>query len=274
MNKILNAINKNLTINSQPIYLGLFELFYIKKYGSLEAAQKFFSDLKKQYVDEDEFNIIIEEQFESDFKFRLFQPLYDIILRTENFSSLLNIEDEIKNWIINSNITREKWEEAFKVKDELKLLLNDYFKHEPEVLRKLFIVKLADKITFTIKETREELGFKNQRTFKKWLDYFYKGKFEGRKTINILEYLDIWKKVLLRTDENKIDIGKNTLEYKKRLDEGLIFSKRRLKRLTKGDYKLLKVEIDIINQLENLQLPNDVDSYPFSIVDIFKKHLN
>ena len=69
-------------------------------------------------------------------------------------------------------------------------------------------------------------------------------------------------------------MNKNTVEYKKRLDEGLIFSKHRLKRLTKGDYKLLKVEIDSINQLENLQLPNDVDMYPFSIVDIFKKHLN
>jgi hypothetical protein len=274
MNKILNAINENLTINSKPAYIGLFELFYIKKYGSLEAAQNFFSDLKKQYVDEDEFNIIIEEQFESDFKFRLFQPLYDIFLRTDNFSSLLNIEDELKKWIINSNITKEKWEEAIKVMDELQLLQNDYYKHEPEVLRKLFIVKLADKITFTIKETREELGFKNQRTFKKWLDYFYKGKFEGRKTINILEYLDIWKNFLLATDENKIDINRNTVEYKKRLEEGLVFSKHRLKRLTKDDYKLLKVEINSINQLENLQLPNDVDMYPFSIVDIFKKHLN
>ena len=274
MNKILNAINENLTINNQPMNLGLIELFYIKKYGSLEAAQKFFVDLQKQYVDEDEFNIIIEEQFESDFKFRLFEPLYDIILRMKNFSSLLNFENEIYNWFINSNITKEKFEEAFKVMDELKLLLKDHFKHEPEVMRKLFIVKLANKITFTIKETREELGFKNQRTFKKWLGYFFKDKFEGRKTINILEYIDIWEKFLLGNEEKKININKNTLEYKKRLEDGLIFSKHRLKRLTKGDYKLLKVEINYINQLENLQLPNDVDVYPFSIVDIFKKHIN
>lgn len=274
MNKILNAINENLTINNQPMHLGLIELFYIKKYGSLEAAQKFFFDLQKQYVDEDEFNIIIEEQFESDFKFRLFEPLYDIILRMKNFSSLLNFENEIYNWFINSNITKEKFEEAFKVMDELKLLLKDHFKHEPEVMRKLFIVKLANKITFTIKETREELGFKNQRTFKKWLGYFFKDKFEGRKTINILEYIDIWEKFLLGNEEKKININKNTLEYKKRLEDGLIFSKHRLKRLTKGDYKLLKVEIEYINQLENLQLPNDVDVYPFSIVDIFKKHIN
>ncbi len=273
MNKILKAINENLTINNQPPWLGLFELFYIKKFGSLEAAQTFFSDLKKQYVDEDEYNSIIVEHLENDFKIKEFQPIADIFLKTENFSSFLNIDDEFKNWVINSNITREKIEAILKVMDEFKSLLDDYFRQEHEGLKKLFIVKLADKITFTIKETREELGIKNQRTFRKWLVYFYQGKFEGRKKINILEYLDIWKKFLLSSDENKIDINKNAVEYKNRLEEGLIFSKNRLKRLTKGDYKLLKVEIDAINQFENLQLPNDVDLYPFSIVHIFLKNL-
>ena len=56
--------------------------------------------------------------------------------------------------------------------------MRDYYKCDDDALRKLFVVKLADKITFTIKETRQELGFKNQRTFKKWLIYYYNDKFE------------------------------------------------------------------------------------------------
>lgn len=273
MSKILNLLNENITLNNLPLGLGLIELFYIKKCGSYEAVQKVFAILKEQCASEEEFNIKVEEKLQDDFHIKELLPLCNILLKMESFSSILDIQSEINNWAIQSNLTVDKLEEIIKLQDDFASIIREYYKCDDDALRKLFVVKLANKITYTIKETREELGFKNQRTFKKWLIYYYNEKFENKKTINILEYIDIWNKFLLSPDEIKIDLKNKSTDYKKRLDEGLIFSKNRLKNLTKNDYKLLKIEIETINLEQNLQLPENVDLYPFSIVEIFKKHL-
>lgn len=273
MNKILKVLNENITLNNLPLGLGIFELFYIKKYGSYEAVQKVFIDLKEKCLTEEEFEKIVDEKLEIDFNLKIFVPFYNIISKIESFKSILDMQNEINNWAVESKITIEELDKIIKFQEDIASVMRDYYKCDDDALRKLFVVKLADKITFTIKETRQELGFKNQRTFKKWLIYYYNDKFENKKTINILEYIDIWKKFILCPDENKIDLNNKTSEYKSRLTEGLIFSKNRLKNLTKNDYKVLKIEIEAINQEQKLHLPENVDFYPYSIVQIFLKHL-
>ena len=273
MNKILKVLNENITLNNLPFGLGIVELFYIKKYGSYEAVQKVFTDLKEECLTEEEFEKIVDEKLEIDFNLKIFVPFCNIISKIESFKSILDMQNEINNWAVESKITIEELDKIIKFQEDIASVMRDYYKCDDNVLRKLFVVKLADKITFTIKETRQELGFKNQRTFKKWLIYYYNDKFENKKTINILEYIDIWKKFILSPDENKIDLNNKTTEYKSRLTEGLIFSKNRLKNLTKNDYKVLKIEMEAINQEQKLHLPENVDFYPYSIVQIFLKHL-
>jgi hypothetical protein len=273
MNKLLEIIDKHLMINNQPLMIALIDLFYIKKYGSIEGVQIFFNELKQQCKNEEEFDDLVQKEFEKDFNIEKLQSLVPVFLKINNFSSILNIEKDFKNWSINSKITEQDLLPILELQDLTKQLFEEKFHQEPEILRKLLISRFADKITFTIKETREELGFTNQRTFKKWLDYFYKDKYNGRRTINILEYIGIWSKFLLSPNEDKIDIKKKAVEYQKRLDERLVFSKNRLKKLTNDDYIILRIEIDSINKELDLQLPNDVDAYPFSIAEIFKKHL-
>lgn len=273
MNKIYKAFNHNIILDGLPFNFGIIKLFYIKKYGTEQAAEKVFTDLKDQCLSDDEFNIKVEEKFEIDFNLKIMQPFYEIFLKKDSFSSILDMQNEVNELAIQSQLTIEEIDNIIKIRDTLISILKDNYKCDDAALRKVIIAKLADKITFTIKETREELGFKNQRTFKKWLDYFYPGKFENKRTINILDYIDIWKKFLLGPDENQIDLNKKAIEYKKRLNDGLIFSKKRLKNLTKTDYKLLKIEMETIIKDQNLQLPENVDFYPYSIAQVFKKFL-
>ncbi|MCG9792802.1 hypothetical protein [Flavobacterium algicola] len=273
MNNIVDIKIKNLIINNQNIGIALIDLFYVKKYGSAEGVQIFFNELKQQCKSEEEFGDLVQQEFENDFKIKTFQPLIEVFSKINNLSSFLNIEKDLKNCFINSKITEQDLLKILELKDLMKQVFEEYFHPEREIQRKLLIAKFADQITFTIKETREELGFNNQRTFKKWLDYFYKDKYNGRRTINILEYIDIWSKFLLGPNEDKIDIKEKSVVYQKRLDERLVFSKNRLKKLTNNNYKLLRIEIDYINKELGLQLPNDVDAYPFSIAEIFKKHI-
>lgn len=269
MNNIADIINKNVIINNQNIGTALIELFCEKKYGSVEGVQIYFNGLKQQCKSEEEFDALVQKEFENHFNIEIFQSLIEILSGLTNFSSFLNIEKEFENWFNNAKISKEDLEKLMEFQDLIKQLFTKHFSKEPEIQRKLLIAKLADKITFTIKETRQELGFTNQRTFKKWLDYFYKEKYNGRRTINILEYLDIWSKFLLNPNEDVIDVKEKAVEYQKRLDAGLMFSKNRLRKLTNNDYKLLRMEIDSINKELGLQLPNDVDAYPFSIAAIF-----
>jgi len=273
MKTIVDIINENLTLNDQPSGIVLFEAYYIKKHGSLEAAQNHFLKLKQQCETDEQFQNMLIVQMETDFNFTKLKPLLDVFLKIENFSSFLNIEEDIKNCLMKLELSKQDLEKIIETKDLCGSLLIKHLHPEKEILKKLLIVKLADKITFTIKETREELGFKDQRTFKKWLNYFFPDKYNGRRIVNILDYINIWEKFLLTPEEHKIDIKNKSVEYRQRLDQGLVFSKERLKKLTADHYKALKNEIDSINKLEGLQLPNNVDKFPFSIVHIIKKHL-
>ena len=89
----------------------------------------------------------------------------------------------------------------------------------------------------------------------------------------MLEYIDVIKKFFLNPDELTIDLNNNIDTYKKRLAEGIVIKKSNLIKLTNNDYKLLKNEIDDLKDLKIVNLPDNVDFFPYSIAQLIIKNL-
>lgn len=249
----------------------LFEAFYSHHYGSLEKAQEVFSALQASAGSEAEFQEKLNEKIAGDLPVKEMQALNELMLQVTGFNSLVNLD--IENWVISNNITQEKFDRIVAFMKIFEQVILQKFNQDKEALKAYLKYTFASKIMFSIKETREELMFKNQKTFKKWLNHFYPGKFDNRRYINILEYADIMQKFILHPDETSFDFENKLPDYQKRLNEGLIFPKSRLKKFTRHDYKLLQAEFADNEEILKLALPKNADFFPYSIAQNIIKHL-
>lgn len=247
--------------------------FYIRKYGSIEEAEKVFNQLRLECISDEEFLEKKERKIQTDFPLDQFKFLMEYLQGFQSFSKVVD-SDYFDNQLIN-NVQNypDKWKLVFEIFDDYSYLMNGQYGFDKEIIKEKLILEFNDKISFTIKETRKEFGFKNQRTFKKWLNHFYGNKYDNCKKFNLLEYIDVIKKFFLKPDEYEIDLKNNIEEYKIRLSDGIVVKKSHLIKLTENDYKLLKNEIDDLKNLKIVNLPPNVDFYPYSIAQLIIKHL-
>ena len=247
--------------------------FYIRIYGSLAEAEKVFNELKLVCKSDEEFLVMRERKIQSDIPLEQFNSLMEYLHSLQSFSTVVNYEKMETSLMLDIQNNPDKWKLVMEIMDDYFNLINEKIGSNKEVIKEILLREINEKITFTIKETREELGFKNQRTFKKWLYYFYGNKFDNRRNFNLLEYIDVIKKFFLKPDEDTIDLKNNIVEYKKRLSDGIVIKKSNLIKLTNNDYKLLKNEIDEFRELKIIKLPENVNSYPYSIAQLIIKNL-
>lgn len=239
----------------------------IKKYDSIEMANDVFLELLNNF--NSEYQNFLLNQLKSDLPVDELEILIKNISNINTFSTLIKVDDFFK---IN-NVSPETITKIYMLYKDFKSLVDDNIGENRDYIKNKLIQLFNKKITFSIKDTREELGYKNQRTFKKWLVHFYGNKFENRRTIYLLEYIDIIKKFILMPSENDLDIKNNRLEYQNRLKNGLIYSKAKLKKFTNDDYKLLQIELEELNDSNKIKIPSDVDFIPFSIAQLIIQHL-
>lgn len=247
--------------------------FYIRKYGSQEEADKVFNALKETCKSEEEFLEIRERKMQSDVPLEQFNALMEYIYSFQSFTTVVNREEMEISLMDAVQNDPDSLKLVVEIMEDFSHLINEKFGYNKELIKEKLLREINDKITFTIKETREELGFKNQRTFKKWLNYFYGNKFDNCRKFNLLEYIDVIKKFFLKPEEHTIDLNNNIDEYKKRLADGIVIKKSNLIKLTNNDYKLLKNEIDDLKEFEIIKLPENVDFYPYSVAQLIIKNL-
>lgn len=247
--------------------------FYIRKYGSQEEVDKVFNALKETCTTEEEFLKMRERKIQSDVPLEQFNALMEYIYTLQSFTTVVDREKMEISLMHDVQNNPDSWNLVLEIMDDFSQLINEKFGSNKELIKEKLLLEINDKITFTIKETREELGFKNQRTFKKWLNYFYGNKFDNCRKFNLLEYIEVIKKFFLKPEEHTIDLNNNIDEYKKRLTEGIVIKKSNLIKLTNNDYKLLKNEIDDLKEFEIIKLPENVDFYPYSVAQLIIKNL-
>lgn len=262
--KILNIENfAEITLNN----------FYIRKYGSIEEVEKVFHKLRLECETEEDFIDKRERKIQSDIPLEQFKSLMKYVQSFQSFSTIVDRE-KMENDLINDiQNNPDNWKLVMEIMDDYFHLINEKFGFNRELIKENLLLEINEKITFTIKETREELGFKNQRTFKKWLTFFYGNKYDNSRKFNLLEYIDVIKKFFLKPDEKEIDINNNIDEYKNRLLNGMVVKKAHLIKLTNNDYKLMKNEIDDLKDFKIVNLPDNVDFYPYSIAQLIIKNL-
>lgn len=250
-----------------------FSNFYIRKYGSIEEAEKVFDDLRLKCNSEEEYFEARERKIQSDIPFEQFKAIIAFIQSLQSFSTVVDREKAENELAIDAQSNPDKWQLVLEILNDYDAFMNEQLGNNKELIKEKLLLELNEKISFTIKETREELGFKNQRTFKKWLTHFYDNKYDSSRKFTLLEYIDVIKKFVLKPDEKAIDLNNNIEEYRKRLSDGLVVKKSNLKEMTNNDYKLLKNEIDDLIESDVLKLPENVDFYPYSISQLIKKYL-
>lgn len=247
--------------------------FYIRKYGSIEEAYKVFYQLRSECKSEEEYLKKIESKIQSDLPLGQIQSLIVYFQSLQSFSSVINRGNLENQLLSDMENNPDNWKLVHEIMNDYFYLMNEQYGFKKELIKERLILEFNERICFTIKETREELGFKNQRTFKKWLNYFYGDKYDNNRKFNLLEYVDVIKKFFLKPDEYTFDLNKNLVEYKNRLSNGIVVKKSHLIKLTNNDYKLLKNEIDDLKHLKIVNLPDNVDFYPYSIAQLIIKNL-
>lgn len=217
------------------VHYNILEKQLIAKFGSYDHACKEVKTLRKKFVDELEFINSLFQLIYSEKILQFLRPLQDV----KDLPDLIKYVSEL-----NSN-------EAPLLISENELLeiirMQDIYKQEVELLiqnEKIDLFKELDKkLSFTIKEIRESLPL-NQRTFTKWLQYFFKDKYDKVRKITLTQYIEIYEKLLLKEDEVKFNFSFDAQAYFERIEGGLVFSKKKLAQITTSDYKQLKIKME------------------------------
>jgi len=153
------------------------------------------------------------------------------------------------------------------------LLKDKYYsiEHVDEELEKA----VADKKMFTLKQVREELGFKRYETFQPWLKcYFgdtYLNSNRNNGYINLYEYQEIMEAFFLSFNETEFDLASNIEVYKERLDHLLVHSKH-LKDMV-GRPNNFTEDVQMVSDNNNLKTPKGARLFPFNRASLIKAEL-
>lgn len=120
---------------------------------------------------------------------------------------------------------------------------------------------------FSVKEITDEFGV-TKRTFLKWLQWFFGDKFNARKKITLIEYIEIHAAMLIYDKKRKFNFAQDANLYFEQLLKGFVFKKSDLAELIGTDLKTLT------NNLAK-KYPHypHIDKFPWSIAKEFKEKL-
>ncbi|OAD45904.1 hypothetical protein [Polaribacter atrinae] len=253
----LNKIVPNITEESA---CKIIENYYIRKFGSEEAAQKYFKEYKKNPVDEflKELNPAILAKFIGPFLNITSTPITDIIDNVANLGSMsaVDAEELSKSLAFLQSIA-----------PEMESILN-----LSESRMKVSIIPLLEKkLQLSLSKTRKELGYQDQRTFNKWLSVFFEDKYANRGgqngKISLKEYIEIVSAFMLSYDEESFNFS-NIEELQNRFKNERSILKKELKKFTNNNYALLR---SLIEETEGIQLPEEeYRKVPYKIASYFK----
>lgn len=251
----------------------VMERYYCKVHGSVENFEFFINTMKKEATSEEEFKAILNAYYKESLPINTVNTFLKYINEQKNFTDVVNSNNKEQQLINELSKNREEILKFMNFYTVFKEVADEILDDRKQIVKKLVLNYLSDKISFTIKETREELGFKNQRTFKKWLTHFYGTKFDNNRKFNLIEYIEVIQKFFLNPDENEIDLKNKRVEYQNRLNKGLVFNKKKLSKLTQTNYKELKNEIEELITFNKINIPENVDFFPYSIAQIIINEL-
>jgi len=118
---------------------------------------------------------------------------------------------------------------------------------------------------FSIKEITDEFDV-DQRTFLKWLQWFFGDKFNRRKKLTVIEYIEIHAAMLIYDKKRKFNFEKYAETYFKQLLERVVFRKRDLAEFIETDLKTLTK-----NLTKRYPGYPHIDKIPWSLAKEFKK---
>ncbi|GLB48202.1 hypothetical protein [Neptunitalea lumnitzerae] len=207
-------INEILGITSDTTF-SIIENFYIKKYGSREEAEKVFEDLVNSHDNDDDLQAAVTEKLKKDFYYNYWKVIIEIFSESTGCKDLLKRMSDFK-----------ASESSLSFKKIAPKMLHDYENYMKPAFEEILdisedskneIISYIHKInTFSLSQTRKELGYPDPRTFNYWLIFLFGNKYKaktkekGRNAgkISLLDYIKIVSAFILRHDESKIDFSK------------------------------------------------------------------
>ncbi|MAM23281.1 MAG: hypothetical protein CL817_06065, partial [Croceibacter sp.] len=148
----------------------------------------------------------------------------------------------------------------------IEVLLKDKI-YSIEEIYKDFRLALEHKKMFTLKQVREELGYKRYETFQPWLRDYFGDKYINRNDtngyINIYEYEEIVTAFFLDHKESELDLENNILDYKERLDNQMLLKSKDLKYIANKPNNFMG-DVQIVSENNNVKTPKDARLFPFN----------
>jgi len=233
-------------------HMEILEKMLVAKFGSYDNAKKEIGFLRKKYSDDVEFINSMNDLIYPEKLRELFTPLLSVKKLPElvEYAAKLNLER------ISGSFSEEELSTFIKMKEIYTNEVNSQIFENGKIT---LFDEVDKKVRFTIKEIRDDLQI-DQRTFKKWLNLIFKEKYDGVRTISLTQYIEIYEQLILKEQENKFDFNFNAKEYFNRIQNGLVFSKQRLLKLTDSDYKQLAIK------MKSMDLDfAGMDVFPFNI---------
>jgi hypothetical protein len=253
----------------------------------------FIKEVLKHYYGEETYYDIIEDLLNQNItiaeKGRAYLNLFDNLPIIKDINTIINHSSEvhtltdvinmaydIKHQKINWTLVCTNFEKEVNTLTVIltEVLLKDKYYNIENVNNELDKA-VADKKMFTLKQVREELGFKRYETFQPWLKcYFGENYVDSNRNngyINLYEYQEIIEAFFLSFNETKFDLESNIEVYKQRLDHLLVHSKN-LKHIV-GKPNNFTDDVQIISDNNNLKTPKGARLFPYNRASLIKVEL-
>ena len=178
-------------------YYNILEKQLIAKFGSYDHAHKEVTLLRKKFKGNLEFINSLYHLIYTDKILALLLPLQNV----KTLPELIKYVSEINSNKMSSSISENELLEFIR--------MQDIYKQEVELIiqnKKINLFKEVDKKpSFTLEQIREDLQI-NQRPFKKWLQHFFKDKYDNTRKISLSQYIEIYQMLILQADEDKFNL--------------------------------------------------------------------
>ncbi len=288
--KQMDAISEALNLNSNEFQWDLIEVSLSYHFGSDSEAKKELALIKKDCISIQEYSEKITKVFMSIPVIKDICQILNLYNGLNSITEIIDFAAKIKEEEINIEFYCSDYNsEVNKLSKMLKIRFAKHLDGQSKITDEVLEEILAKTTKYTLKQTREELGYPDSRTFNPWLIAFFDDKYvtctgktksgkpsyksKKRGYINFNEYLEIVSMFLLCENEDYFDIENCALEYRDRIKMHKITQKKVLKDLTKNDYKLLRERVEDILGLNNINTSHEFRNIPFRIVSIIKKEI-
>lgn len=288
--KQMDAISEALNLNSSEFQWDLIEVSLSYHFGSDSNAKKELTLIEKDCVSIQEYSEKITKVFMSIPVIKDICQILNLYSGLNSITEIIDFASKIKEDEINIKFNCSDYNsEVNKLSKMLKKRFAKHLDGQSKITDEVLEEILAKTTRYNLKQTREELGYPDSRTFNPWLIAFFDDKYvtcrgktksgkpsyksKKRGYINFNEYLEIVSMFLLCENEDYFDIENCVLEYRDRIKMHKITQKKVLKDLTKNDYKLLRERVEDILGLNNINTSHEFRNIPFRIVSIIKKEI-